>query len=301
MQFLIQKSIKYSKTILVLILVITGLFMYAIRQNSRIETNLDEYMPRDHPAFLYSDRADEWFNIKDGIIIAVENEKGIYNPSTLEKIKAITKELQKMAEIHKDDVTSLYTADNIIGTEYGLEVNTFYEKVPQSEDGLESLRNKVSSNEMVQGRVVADNKQVTLIIAEIEDDVFTQDFYHRILAVSDSYEGPENLYVAGRPVVEGTMAYLGPKDMKRMVPIVIGVIILVLWLTLGSVKATVFTLLVVLFSTVWAFGLMAAFKVPVYAVSTMIPVMLIAIGVADGIHLYSHLHLYMKNNPQPKK
>jgi predicted RND superfamily exporter protein len=33
----------------------------------------------------------------------------------------------------------------------------------------------------------------------------------------------------------------------------------------------------------------------------MIPVMLIAIGVADGIHLYSHLHTFVDHNPQAGK
>jgi len=37
--------------------------------------------------------------------------------------------------------------------------------------------------------------------------------------------------------------------------------------------------------------------VPIYAVTTMMPVMLIAIGVADGIHLFSHLHLFIRKNP----
>ncbi|MBT6615352.1 MAG: MMPL family transporter, partial [Deltaproteobacteria bacterium] len=140
-----------------------------------------------------------------------------------------------------------------------------------------------------------------VIIAEIDDDVFSQLFYSRILELAEKFQGPDKIHVAGRPIVEGTMAYLGPKDMKKMVPIVILVIILVLWLVLRSIKSTVFTLLVVMFSTIWTFGLMAAFGVPVYAVSTMIPVMLIAIGVADGIHLYSHLHLYMLQHPDSGK
>ena len=82
-----------------------------------------------------------------------------------------------------------------------------------------------------------------------------------------------------------------------MVPVVILVITLVLLLVLRSVTASIAVLLVVVFSTIWTFGLMAFFKVPVYAVSTMIPVMLIAIGVADGIHLYNHLKHGMKLYP----
>jgi hypothetical protein len=54
-------------------------------------------------------------------------------------------------------------------------------------------------------------------------------------------------------------------------------------------------------STVWTFGLMAILNIPIYSVSTMIPVMLIAIGVAYGIHLFSHLELYMQKNPEAAK
>lgn len=277
-----------------------GFFM-VMTSNSRMETDLDEYMPQEHPAFVFSNQAEEWFNIKDGIIIAIENTNGIYQPETLEKVKKLTRELQKMDEIVKDDVFSLYTAENIKGTEFGLDVRDFYKKVPRTRESLSRLRENVRNNEMVFGRLVSENETVTIVIAEIADDVFSQEFYHRILDLARQFEGPEKLYVAGTPIVEGTLAYLGPRDMQRMVPIVILVIIAVLWFVLRSVKATLFTLLVVLFSVIWAFGLMALFGIPIYAVSTMMPVMLIAIGVADGIHLYSHLHLFMNDHPQAGK
>jgi len=86
-----------------------------------------------------------------------------------------------------------------------------------------------------------------------------------------------------------------------MIPIVIIVIVLVLFFTLRSVKGTFITMGVVFLSTIWAFGLMATVGIPIYAVSTMIPVMLIAIGVADGIHLYSHLHTFVDHNPTASK
>lgn len=272
-----------------------------MKQNIRMETDLDEYMPQEHPAFVYSNQAEEWFNIQDGVIIAIENPAGIYNNATLQKVKDLTKKLQKMDEIEKDDVTSLYTADNIIGTELGLDVKPFFKHVPKSEEKLAALRKSVRENEMIYERLVNSDETVTVIIAEIKDDVFSQEFYHSLLNLAKKYEGPEKLHVAGRPIVEGTMAYLGPRDMQRMVPIVIAVIIIVLLLVQRSVKAGIFTLLVVIFSVVWTFGLMAAVNIPIYAVSTMIPVMLIAIGVADGIHLYSHLHIFLIENPQADK
>ncbi len=298
----LNKLLNYKWLSMVIILAISAYFVFEMKENTAMETNLDKYMPQDHPAFIYSDKAESWFNIQDGIIIAIENKKGIYNTETLDTLKQLTKRFQKFDEIEKDDVTSLYTADNIVGSEGGMDVKRFFKRVPKSEEKLKELQEKVRKNEMIFGRLVSENEQVTVIIAEIGKDVFTPEFYEEILSSAKLSETDDiKIHVAGRPIVEGEMALLGPADMKKMIPIVILVIVLVLFFTLRSVKGTLITMGVVFLSTIWAFGLMATVGIPIYAVSTMIPVMLIAIGVADGIHLYSHLHTFVDHNPTASK
>jgi len=297
MEKFLTKALKRPWLLVAVVTIITVFFFYKMVTNSRMETNLDKYMPQNHPAFVYSNKAEKWFDIKDGIIIALQDTNGVFNYHTLLKIKKLTKELQKMKEIQKSDVTSLYTADNIVGTEDGMDVRAFYKRVPKDSAKLAELRKKVITNDMVYGKLVSKDETVAIVIARIGDNVFTQDFYHRILKLAKKYEGPEKVYVAGRPIVEGTLAYLGPKDMQRMVPIVVVVIIVVLFLLLRSWKSTFLTLLVVVLSSIWAFGAMATLNIPIYSVSTMIPVMLIAIGIAYGVHLYSHLFHYIEEHP----
>ncbi|HPE43531.1 MAG TPA: hypothetical protein PKV88_05570, partial [Bacteroidales bacterium] len=78
-----SKKLKlYSWLVILITLAISAWFAWELAGNARMETDLDEYMPKDHPAFVYSDMAEEWFNIKDGILIAIENPEGIYNPGT---------------------------------------------------------------------------------------------------------------------------------------------------------------------------------------------------------------------------
>ncbi len=302
MEKILNKLLNYKWLSMAAIIAISAFFIFEMKENTEMETNLDKYMPQDHPAFIYSDKAESWFNIKDGIIIALENKKGIYNTATLDTLKQLTKRFQKFEQIEKGDVTSLYTADNIVGNEDGMDVKRFYKRVPKSEEKIKALQAKVRSNEMVFGRLVSDNETVTVIIAEIGNDVFSQEFYTKILETAKASQTDDiKVYVAGRPIVEGEMALLGPADMKKMVPIVILVIFVVLLITLRSFKGTMITLGVVFLSTIWAFGLMATVGIPIYAVSTMIPVMLIAIGVADGIHLYSHLHTFVDHHPRASK
>ncbi|MCK4677230.1 MAG: RND family transporter, partial [Bacteroidales bacterium] len=302
MEKILKKLLKAPWITLAVTILISAMFFMVMKDNSRMETDLDKYMPQDHPAFVYSDQAEEWFGINDGIIVAIENQNGIFNTATLDTLKQLTRRLQKMPQIEKADVTSLYTADNIIGTEEGMDVKAFFKRVPKSEEKLNELKHNVENNEMTFGRLVSFDETVTVIIAEIKDDVFTQEFYEEILELAASFQTDDiKIHVAGRPIVEGTMALLGPADMKKMVPIVLLVITIVLFIMLRSIKSTLLTMLVVFFSTVWAFGLMALVDIPIYAVSTMIPVMLIAIGVADGIHLYSHLQLFQRKNPDAGK
>jgi uncharacterized protein len=275
------------------VLILSIWFLSAMMKNARMETNLDEYMPSGHPAFIYSDQAEEWFNIKDGILIALENRSGIYNPRTLGKIRDITEALEDMEEFDSNDVMSLWSADNITGDEWGLDVRSFYTRVPTDPERLEELRLNVRDNDMVYRRLVSEDETVALIVAGMDSDYFTQEFYREVMDFAHSFESEdEKIYVAGRPIVEGTMALLGPADMKKMVPLVLLVIAVVLYLLLRSFRAAGATLLSVFISSVWAFGLMSVLNVPIYSVSTMIPVMLIAIGVAYGIYFYNHLNRY---------
>jgi len=287
-----------SWAVLIIVMALTIYFIGAMSKNARMETNLDEYMPKTHPSFIYSDQAEEWFNIKDGILIAIENKNGIYNTQTLEKIKAISEDLQAMDEFDDFDVMSLYTADNIVGDEYGMDVKAFYKRAPKSAEKLDEIRQNVKTNDMVYGRLVSADETVALIVAGMNGD-FTQEFHQKITEFAKGFESEnETIYVAGRPIVEGTMALLGPADMKRMVPIVLLVIGVVLFLLLRSYRATTATLVSVFISSIWAFGLMSVLNVPIYSVSTMIPVMLIAIGVAYGVYFYNHLAQFYEKQPK---
>ncbi len=290
--------LKNSKLTLMLIVLGTVASLYSIKTNFALETNLDTYMPKNHPAFIYSDKAEEMFDIRDAIMIAIENKEGIYNATTFQKIKDLTKEIQKLEVVEdKDDVLSLYTADNIQGVEDGLEIEEFYKRVPKTQGKFDEIKAGVVTNEMVHKRLVSEDGLSTLVFTKIKDNSFTEELYQQILEISHQYEGDGDvIYVAGQPIVEGTMAILMPQDMKKMFPIVLLLIMVVLFIVLRSIKATLISMVVVIFSSVWTFGLMLGVGIPVYAPSSLIPVMLIAIGVADAIHMFSHLQLMIQKH-----
>ncbi|MFW6269898.1 MAG: efflux RND transporter permease subunit [Bacillota bacterium] len=276
--------------IILILLVITGFFTYQIYDRARIETNMDKYMPEDHPAFRTSDHYEDIFNIEDSVIVALHNEEGIFNYSTLKKIEEITRGLEDIKVLKDEQVNSIINAQNIEGSASGLEIGPFIGQLEDDEQLLQEFKQEINENKMIRGRMVSEDNRQVLISAELkEGEIDRVELYHTIQDLISGLEGPEEIYIAGQPVVEGTLARLMPEDMVQMVPLVVLVIIITLLLVFRSIKSTLLTLGVVLFSTIWAFGLKSLLGIPIYVVSTMIPVMLIALGVADGIHLLVHL------------
>jgi predicted RND superfamily exporter protein len=287
MKFIISLA-KRPYVLLCILLMLSILLAFSIYNSASLETDLSEYMPKTHPAFIASDNAEQLFGIGDAILIVLEDTQGIYNTDTIARIDAITKALEEDFEAI-ERVISLTNADNIQSSDGFLEVEPFFSG-NTSEKALLSMKADVEANPMIYGRNVSRDGTATLIIAELGEDADTKALQKTLQQWIGQWEGPQKLRIAGRPVIEGSLAELGPKDMAIMFPLVILTMIILLYFLLRSVRDTVLNMVIVLFGTLLAFGSMTLLGIPIYAVDTMIPVMLIAIGVAYGIHMHNTIH-----------
>ncbi|MBE9541876.1 MAG: hypothetical protein IMF01_06120, partial [Proteobacteria bacterium] len=121
--------IHHPKAVLALVIATTVIAIMQLPK-LRAETNLESMFPDDHPVITYNDLAEEWFEVKDAIVIGVFNKgtHGIYNRASLSLIKEITDALKDMEGIlnrKKSDIISLSSLDNIVGTELGMDVTPF--------------------------------------------------------------------------------------------------------------------------------------------------------------------------------
>jgi uncharacterized protein len=282
---------KHPRSVGAVLLALILIFSWQIAGSARLETNLDEYMPSEHPAFMASGELEELFGITDAVLLVIEHPQTLYNQGTLEKIKEITLSLpEKFTEIDPSGIVSLYSAENIIGSDWGMEVEPFYPASFSDPASLLEIEQKVQDNSMISGKIVSNDGRSALIIAEISGDSFSQEFYQELKKFALEFEGPETVRIAGRPVVEGELSILGPRDMSRMAPLVLLLMAIILFILLRSVRDTVINLFIVLFGTITAFGAKSLLGIPIYSVDMMMPVMLIAIGVAYGIHMHNTLY-----------
>ncbi len=107
----------------------------------------------------------------------------------------------------------------------------------------------------------------------------------------------DRFYMAGRPVIEVTSGQNALADLRLMIPLLFFTIVAVLFLIFRNLRGVALPLLVVAAAVVWTLGVMAALGVPMFTISTMLPVILVAVGIGDALHLLSHYEDIVLEDP----
>ena len=100
-----------------------------------------------------------------------------------------------------------------------------------------------------------------------------------------------NYKLFGEPSLSENSKSFMVSDLIRLIPLVVIVVLVSLFMSFKTIDGTLLPLVTVLMSTIWTCGLMALLHVTFTLVSSVIPVALIAVGSAYGIHVLSHYYV----------
>jgi predicted RND superfamily exporter protein len=189
------------------------------------------------------------------------------------------------------EVTSISNTDDIYGSEEGLTIEKIFEVIPGTPGEMESLRRRVLENDLFRNSFFSKDGRRTGIFVELamdEDD--SENLYSTYIALKRIFEenpGIDKHYIAGFPIVAATLRTVIDQDTQRFFPFVALLAVFFLWLTFRRPSGIAVPMLVVGFSILFTLAIMVVFEVPLNTITSALPVFLISIGVADGIHMFS--------------
>ena len=189
------------------------------------------------------------------------------------------------------EVTSISNTDDIYGSEEGLTIEKIFEVIPGTPGEMKSLRRRVLENDLFRNSFFSEDGRRTGIFVELamdEDD--SEILYSTYIALERIFEenpGIDKHYIAGFPIVAATLRTVIDQDTKRFFPFVALLAVFFLWLTFRRPSGIAVPMLVVGFSILFTLAIMVVFEVPLNTITSALPVFLISIGVADGIHMFS--------------
>ncbi len=252
------------------------------------DTRYDAFLPAKDSVLIKRNQLKETFGLKDPMIIAIVNDKGIFNKNSLKIVYEISEQLKSISGIDPDQITSLSTENNIVGTDSGILVKPFYDIEELTDEKALEVSKSIDDFELYQGSLVSHDKTTTLIVAEMLDsyDMKQHEVYNSLHEMISQYNIKDHkFYLAGEGAVSGYLIKYIDEDAMRTNPFAGLVIALILIFAYRTIRGVLLPNLMVLASVGIALGLMAAFGVDFFVITNGLPVVLIAIAVADGIHI----------------
>ncbi len=274
----------------------------------KIDTSIEAYIPPGHHSLLNRDKVRDIFGLTDPIVVAVSShtKDGVFTADLLNVVSELTENIQGVEGVDPDQVTSLATENNITGTEDGMIVEPFLEEKLNGQSEADAVRKAVMQFPLYVGNLVSTDGSTTLIVAELLDkNKYGPQAYNDIKAIVDkvtetrlsSMDNQASIHVAGEGGVVAHLAEYIDKDAQKMGPMAFLLIVLVLITAYRTFRGLYLSVIVILGAVIGAMGLMAASGVPMYQVSNVIPVILIAISVADAIHILGQYYENLAANP----
>lgn len=252
----------------------------------------DAFLSADNPALLYKQKVKQEFGLGDPLVIALadKSDRGVFNPQSLGLLKWLSEEVAELPNIDATRVASLATQKNIIATPDGMLVEPFYRDPPQSEEAISELRQAAMDIPLYVGSIISENGEVALLVAEMNDEDLAAQTYANIVDLVARAEVPPGvtLHVAGEGAIIGYLGGYVDADARRLIPICGVVILCILVIAYRGVRPAIATFVIVAATLVITLGLMAAVGIPFYIITNALPVILIGISVADGLHIYMH-------------
>ena len=250
----------------------------------------------------------------EGDFTDMPSDLGIKQFSKLERLRAywldrdsdIAKEIAVLMTLAKPvkRVRSLSTYEALQVSDDDISVSPLMPSVPETQTAMDQLKAQVLSNPLLVGFLVSETAQATTLQLELSVD---EDDSPNMMAIYNALEQhlakanlPVPHYLGGAPMVTAQTSAAIEQDNFRLMPLVVMVVALVLAYFFRRWHGVVMPLLIAVLTALWTIGSMAALGVAQNIVTTMLPVFLIAIAVADAIHFLNTYYLNRQNHPHGK-
>ncbi len=275
--------IKHRIIVIGVVILLTLFFAYQFKY-IKVNSDIISYLRQDDPDVQLFNRIGEEYAGTSIAMVGVE-ASDVFNYQTLNVINQLTEKIRQVNGVAT--VMSLTDVLDIRSVEGGLEVGRLIDKnnIPSDPQELKRIREYALSKDMYNGRIVSPDGKITLIIARLNQDADKQAVAQEIKSIAQKEAGNYKLYFSGLPMQMLEVNDIIIHDMLYLVPVVVLMLIIMLYFSFRTVRGVILPLLTVVISTIWSMGLMILLGIELSIISNIMPVLLIAVGSAYGIHM----------------
>jgi len=263
-----------------------------------IDPSENRLLPEGDESKQFYDFVRKAFGNDETMLVAVRTDD-LFTAESLSTVERLTTRLGLVDGVHH--VTSIVNAIDIRGSEFGIDVEPFVREVPDDPEALEELRQRVLDNPVFAGNLVSNDARTAAIIIQFLD-FSDREFINRgtdaeIQAIVDAERGGAEVFITGGPHIKVAQVQYQLADWKRAMPLILLGLGLVLAFSFRTVRGVVLPLLTIVIALVWTMGLAAWQEEPLNLVTSLVPPLMLILGLSYAVHVVSEYYDSVRENP----
>jgi len=199
--------------------------------------------------------------------------------------------LMQLYKFPVDEIKSVNNTDFIRGEGDRFVVEKLIDAENPDNASLIALKSKVKSWSLYDRLLYSADDRLTVLSVQMNpvDINLRKEFNIEVeKIIKAGPRGNLDVYMAGEPVVTDRVSSSMGDDLKRLLPFVLLVMLIILYMIFRHYEGVIFPMIAMIFSVIWTLGTMSIFGIPMSMVSISIPTVLTAVASAYGIHFMTH-------------
>jgi len=256
------------------------------------DTGYRAFFNEENPQLMAFESLQKIYTNNDNVLFVVAPKDGeVFDTEVLQAIEEITNEAWKTPFALRVDAITNYQhtyaeEDDLIVQELVYDATS----LPPSE--FIALKDIAVNEPFLRDRLIDPDARVTGINVTLqlpgesptegpEASAFSRQLAENIQAKYPNVD----IYLTGIAELNNAFVEISQNEMSRLLPLMFGLMILVMIISLRSVSGTIATMLVILFSVIVAMGFGGFLKIGLTPPSAQAPTIIMTLAIADSIHI----------------
>jgi predicted RND superfamily exporter protein len=232
------------------------------------------------------------------LVHAPPGAQTLASPTGFRFLAALHAALRSQSAIRSGGVVSIAGLLRVSPESAGLSLGTYLDSIPDDPAEFAVLVEEARAVARTDGLLLSPDGRLAAFYVPLAEDRRVASMVGELQAWLDFYaSAPYELWLTGPEVAEAMLGDKVLKDLALFVPAMVVVIALLLALTLRSPGGVLIPLAEALVVLVWVLGSMGWLGIPITLVTTILPVVLMAIAITDELHILERVQAAAVSTP----
>ncbi len=245
------------------------------------------------------------FGSSETIDIIIKNNSGVFDEKTFIPLKKITDQMWNITDVVR--VESLYNYNWIESDEDDINITPLYDQdVAPLQSEIDRRKSDILKDEQIKNNFISEDQKL-LYIRSFLRTYEVNPPYTKITkeaeALAQKYTDlGHEVHITGVAYINESLKRASDRDMALVFPIVFIILVIILIAFFRSLHAICYPFALILLSISTTFGIEGYLGLTFNNILSAVPAILIAIGLADSIHvLIGYRHFYLFENQSRKE